>query len=128
MTFQLHPYFVLLAISALATLSVFVIIRQRSAPGSFVLSAMLFGMFIWGISYAFTWVFVSLEQKIFWLKIMYLGVVMVPGLFLIFTLLITHRDDWVTFRIIVLILIEPAISFSAVSDRQAEISRDCRLR
>jgi len=109
MTFQLHPYFVLLAISALATLFVFIIIRRRSAPGSLVLSTLLFGMFIWGVSYALTWALVSLEQKIFWLKVMYLGVVMVPGLFLTFTLLITHRDDWITFRSIVLLLIEPAI-------------------
>jgi len=109
MFFQLHPYFVLLTISALATLSVFIITRQRSAPGSFVLSAMLLGMFIWGFSYALTWAFVSPEHKIFWLKIMYLGVVMVPGFFLTFTLFITHRDHWITFRNIILLLIEPVI-------------------
>jgi len=109
MQFQLHPYFVLLMISALVTLSVFIITRQRSAPGSFVLSAVLLGMFIWGFSHALTWAVVPLEQKVFWLKVMYLGVVMVPGFFLIFTLFITHRDHWITFRNIILLLIEPVI-------------------
>lgn len=114
MLFQFHPYSVLLAISALATLSVFIITRRRSAPGSFALSAMLFGMFIWCFSYALTWALVPLEQKIFWLKVMYMGVVMVPGLFLIFTLLITHRNHWVTFRNIILVFIEPALMLTFV--------------
>ena len=107
MIFQFHPYFVLLAISTLATLSVFVITRQRSAPGSFALSGMLLGMFIWSFSYALTWAFVPLVQKTLWLKIMYLGVVMVPGLLLIFTLQITHREHLITFRNISLLTIEP---------------------
>ena len=114
MTFQLHPYFVLLAISTLAILSVFIITRRRSAPGSLVLSAMLSGMFVWSFSYALTWAFVPLEQKIFWLKVMYLGVVMVPGLFLMFTLLITRHDDWITFHTIVLTLIEPLVMLAFV--------------
>jgi len=114
MIFQFHPYSVLLAISALIILSVFIITRQRSAPGSFALSAMLSGMFIWCFSYALTWALVSLENKIFWLKIMYLGVVMVPGFFLAFTLLITHRDHWITFRHIFLASVEPAVMLALV--------------
>jgi len=114
MTFQFHPYFIFLAISTVATFFVLIVTRRRFAPGSFVLSAMLFGMFIWGGAYSLTWAFIPLDQKIFWLKIMYLGVVMVPGLFLIFTLLITHRDDWVTFRNIILLLIEPVVMLGLV--------------
>lgn len=45
---------------------------------------------------------------------MYLGVVMVPGLFLTFTLFITHRDQWVTFRNVILIFIEPIIMLALV--------------
>ena len=114
MLFQFHPYFFILVISALATLSVFIITRQRSAPGSSVLSAMLFGMFIWGFSYAFTWVIIPLGQKLFSVKVMYLGVVTVPGLFLIFTLLITHRSHWLTFRNIFLLFVEPAAMLAVV--------------
>lgn len=114
MIFQLHPYSLYLAISTLATLFVFLITRQRSAPGSIALSAMLFGMFIWGFSYALTWMLVPLVQKILWLKVMFLGVVMVPGLFLVFTLLITHRKHWLTFRNIILLSIEPVIMLMIV--------------
>jgi len=107
--FQLHPYSIILAVSALATLIVFLLARQRTAPGSSALRGMLLGMFIWGISYTLTWAVVPLEQKILWLKIMYVGVIMVPSLFMIFTLRITHRDGWITFRNIAMLSIEPAI-------------------
>ena len=114
MIFQLHPYSVYLTISALATLSAFIIIGRRSAPGSPALSAMLFGMFIWGSSSALMWGAVPLELKTIWLKIMYLGVVMVPGLFLVFTLFITHRDHWLTFRNLVFLFVEPLAMLTVI--------------
>ncbi|HSG45876.1 MAG TPA: histidine kinase N-terminal 7TM domain-containing protein, partial [Anaerolineales bacterium] len=109
MFFQPHPYFFILLISALATLSVFIITSQRSAPGSVALSGMLLGMFVWSFTSAFTWAFIPLDLKIFMLKVMYLGVVMTPAAFLIFTLQITHRERWITFRNIVLLAVQPFI-------------------
>ena len=111
---QFHPYSIILAVSASVTLIVLIIARRRFAPGSLALQGMLFGMCIWGYAYALTWSFVSAEQKLIWLKIMYTGVVMVPGLFLIFTLRITHRDDWITFRNITLLFIEPVLTLLIV--------------
>ena len=96
-------------ISALITLSVFIVTSQRSAPGSVALSGMLLGMFIWSFVSAFTWAFVPLDLKIFMLKVTYLGVVMVPPAFLIFAIQITHRERWITFRNIVLLIIPPFI-------------------
>lgn len=109
MSFQFHPYSVVLAISALTTLIVSLFTRRRNAPGSSALFGMLLGMFIWGTAYALTWFVIPLEQKTFWLKIMYAGVVVVPTLFLIFTLRITHRDRWLTFWNYVFISIEPIV-------------------
>ncbi|NTW12805.1 MAG: diguanylate cyclase [Anaerolineales bacterium] len=106
---QLHPYSIELAVSALITLTVFLLARRRTAPGSAELRGMLLGMFIWGGAYALTWAVIPLEYKIFWLKVMYIGVLIVPGLFLIFTLRITHRDKWVTFRNITLLFLEPVL-------------------
>lgn len=106
---QFHPFSIVLAVSAFATLTVFLLARRRTAPGAGALRGMLLGMFIWGVAYALTWAVIPLEQKIFWLKVMYIGVLMVPGLFLIFTLRITYRNDWVTFRNITLLFLEPAL-------------------
>jgi diguanylate cyclase (GGDEF)-like protein/PAS domain S-box-containing protein len=109
MIIQYHPYSLFLAISALITLIVLILTRQHTAPGSSALRVMFLGMLIWSVSYALTWAVVPLTYKIFWLKVMYIGVVMIPGPFLIFTLNITHRKEWVTFRNMMLLVIEPAI-------------------
>jgi len=114
MVFQFHPYFVVLTISASVTLAAFIITRQRTAPGSVTLSAMLFGMFVWGISYALSWMVVPLNYKIFFLKVMFFGVVMMPGLFLFFVLQITHREHWITFRNILLVFVIPALTLAVV--------------
>ena len=106
---QFHPYSIVLTVSAIATLTVFLIARRRSAPGSLALNGMLLGMFIWGFSYALSWAFVPFNYKVVWLKIMFLDMTIVPGLFLIFTLRITHRDQWITFRNYVLLFFEPFI-------------------
>jgi diguanylate cyclase (GGDEF)-like protein/PAS domain S-box-containing protein len=114
MFFQFHPYSVVLAISALTTLIVSLFTRRRHAPGSSALFGMLLGMFVWGSAYAMTWFVVPLEQKIFWLKVMYAGVVAVPTFFLIFTLRITHRDHWLTFWNFVLLSIHPLVTLIIV--------------
>jgi diguanylate cyclase (GGDEF)-like protein/PAS domain S-box-containing protein len=106
---QYHPYSIVIAVSAFATLTVFLLTRHRTASGASALRGMLLGMFIWGFSYALTWAFVPLGMKTFWLKVMFVGVLMVPGPFLIFTLRITHRDKWVTFRNLSLLFIEPIL-------------------
>lgn len=106
---QYHPYAIVIAVSAFATLTAFLLTRRRTAPGLSALRAMLLGMFIWGFSYALTWAFVPLGLKVFWLKFMFVGVLTVPGLFLIFTLRITRRDNWVTFRNLSLLYIEPLL-------------------
>jgi len=106
---QLHPYSIVLAVSALVTLIVFIIAWRRTAPGSLALKGMLLGMFLWGISYALSWAFVPLSYKVFWLKCMFFGMTTVPGLFLLFTFRITHRDHWITFSNYVLIFLEPFV-------------------
>ena len=106
---QFHPYSIVLTVSALTTLTVLIIARRRSAPGSLALKGMLLGMFVWGFSYALFWAFVPLNCKIFWLKFMFFGLTTVPGMFLVFTLRITHRDQWITLRNYVILFSEPFI-------------------
>lgn len=108
--FQLHPFVIILAVSAITILTVLILVWRRAAPGVWALKAMLLGMFIWAVSYALTWVVIPLEQKIFWLKVMYFGVIAVPVNFLFFILSITQREKWITFRTIVLTSIEPLLT------------------
>ncbi len=112
--FQLHPYSIVLAFSAIAILIVLVVAWNRTAPGALALKGMLLGMFIWAGAYALTWLVTPLEQKIFWLKVMYAGVVSVPAFFLLFALTITHREKWITFRNFLLLSIEPVLVLAIV--------------
>jgi len=98
----------------MVTLSVSIVVWQRTAPGSFTLGFMLSGMFIWASTYAFVWGVIPLEYKVFWLKVMYIGVEMTPTLFLVFTLQITHHDDWLTFKNRLLLCIEPILMLGTV--------------
>ena len=107
--FQFHPYAVLLVFSALTALATSIIILRREVAGSTALGGMLLGTFVWSGAYAMTWALVGLSEKIFWLKIMYFGVGAVPGLFLIFTLKITHNEHWLTRRNLLLLAIEPLV-------------------
>jgi len=108
--FQIHPYSIILIVSAVATLTVLILARHRSAPGALALKGMLIGMFVWAAAYALVWAVIPLEQKIFWLKVMYVGVAAVPFSFLLFVLSITQREKWITFRNISLLSIEPLLT------------------
>jgi diguanylate cyclase (GGDEF)-like protein/PAS domain S-box-containing protein len=109
MIFQFHPYAVVLAVSALTTLITSLIILRRDVTGSTALGGVLLGSFIWSGAYALTWSLTGLQDKLLWLQIMYFGVLVVPGLFLVFTLQITNRDHWLTARNLMLLALEPFI-------------------
>lgn len=108
--FQLHPYVFILTVSALTTLTVLILAWRRTAPGALALKGILLGMFIWAAAYAMTWVVIPLAQKIFWLKIMYIGVAMTPASFLFFVLSVTQRQTWITFRNLLLLSLEPLLT------------------
>lgn len=107
MDLQFHPYEVILAISAVTTLITSVIILRRDVTGSTALGGVLLGCFIWSGAYAITWLLTDLHEKVLWLKIMFVGVLAVPTLFLIFTLQITHHDNWLTSFHLIWLAFEP---------------------
>jgi diguanylate cyclase (GGDEF)-like protein/PAS domain S-box-containing protein len=107
MIFQFHPYALVLVISALTSLVTSLLILRRDVTGSTALGGVLLGSFIWSGAYALTWSLTSLHDKVLWLKVMYFGVLVVPSLFLIFTLQITNRADWLVARNLVLLALEP---------------------
>jgi len=114
MIFQFHPYAVVLFVSALATLLAAIIILRRSVPGSSRLGGILLSTFIWTAGYAMCWSLETLDEKIIWLKITYLGVVAVPTAFLVFILSIAHHDNWLTTRTLLALSIEPLVVLALV--------------
>ena len=107
--FQFHPYAAVLAVSALTALATSIIILRRDVPGSRLLGGVLLSIFVWSGAYAMSWSLAGLHEKTLWLKIMYLGTATIPGLFLVFILRITHNDDRLTPRNLLLLALEPFI-------------------
>ena len=114
MIFQFHPYALVLLVSALTSLVTSLLILRRDVTGSTALGGVLLGSFIWSGAYALTWSLTSLHDKVLWLRVMYFGVLVVPSLFLIFTLQITNRADWLVARNLVLLALEPLLVLALI--------------
>ncbi len=110
MQLQFHPFAILLLLSALITLIASGIAWRRSAPGSLILSALLLSMTVWSGAYAAQMFHISFEQKLFWFHVMYVGIIVLPNLFLVFILKITGNERWLTPRYGFILSIQPILS------------------
>jgi len=110
MQLQFHPFAILLLLSALITLIASGIAWRRSPPGSLILSALLLSMTVWSGAYAAQMFHISFEQKLFWFHVMYVGIIVLPNLFLVFILKITGNERWLTPRYGFILSIQPILS------------------
>jgi diguanylate cyclase (GGDEF)-like protein/PAS domain S-box-containing protein len=102
-------YAIFSILSALISLIAAIMAWRRSAPGSLMLSLLLVSMAIWSGFYSTRWINISLAAKVFCFKIMFIGVLALPTLFLLFVLAFTHHDRWLTTRNLFLLTIQPAV-------------------
>ncbi len=110
MSAQLNSFAFVSILSALVSLTASIATWRRSAPGSSALSLLLAAMAIWAGGYATRWMDISVAAKLFWFKVMFIGVSAVPTLFLVFALGITHNESWLTTRRLILLSLQPAAS------------------
>ena len=110
MSVELNSYAFISVLSALISITASITIWRRSAPGSSALSLLLLAMAIWAGCYATRWMNISVEAKIFWFRVMFIGVAFIPTLFLLFTLSFTHNESWLTPRRLILLSIQPLAS------------------
>ena len=106
----IHPYAILSLLSAIITLVASIAAWRRSGPGSVMLSFLLLFMTMWSGFYSTRWMNISLDSKLFWFNLMYIGVSGLPTLFLLFVLAFTHNDAWLTRRNIFLLSVQPILS------------------
>ncbi|HET6597435.1 MAG TPA: histidine kinase N-terminal 7TM domain-containing protein [Anaerolineales bacterium] len=109
MFIDIHPYVVFSILSAIVTLIAAIAAWRRSAPGASALRFLLLGMAIWSMSYATRWLDISVEAKLFWFKVMFVGVTSIPTLFLIFALSFTRNESWLTPRNLGLLSLPPLL-------------------
>ncbi|MFL7791745.1 MAG: histidine kinase N-terminal 7TM domain-containing protein [Anaerolineae bacterium] len=83
--------------------------RRRSTPGATAFSLLMAAAGEWALTYALSLTSVGKDVQLFWIKVRYIGIVIVPGAWLTFALLQTGYEKWVTRRTLLLLTIEPLI-------------------
>ena len=102
---------ILLLAVFVATWIVVVTWRWRRVPGSTPLMVQMIGEGVWTLCYAlslFNFIHPA-SEPFFWSKLLFIGVVLVPAGFLVWTARYTKRDNWVNKWTIALLCIEPIL-------------------
>ena len=110
-THYVLPLVITAAISATIAL---VIWRRRHVPGAVPLSLLMLAVVEWSLGNVFELVSTELSAKLFWANVEYLGIVIVPVMWLAFSLQYTGREKWLTSRNLTLFAIVPLITLLLV--------------
>lgn len=98
---------VLLVTVAVGTTAAFLAWRERPEPGVVPLVAMLSGQCWWSACLIFQVQATTLESKVFWVNLSWIGVVVIPVAWLLFALQYTGRDQYVRPRYVALLSLVP---------------------
>ncbi len=111
MAWQFNPYAVALAASAALSMAVSIgSWRRRSAPGAVPLALLMLAAAEWSLGYSIATGFSDLGARLFWAKIQYVGIVVVPPAMLVFILQYTGRYRWLTKRNLALLAVVPMVT------------------
>ena len=83
--------------------------RRREAPGALPLAFLNIGTSIWSLCYAISLLYTTLEGQLFWINMTYVGIVMVPGSWLVFALQYTGWGAFTRSKYMALLLIAPVL-------------------
>jgi len=96
-------------VTALALSVAIVAWRRKQAPGAKPLAVMAIGQAFWSLCYGLQLSSAVRPEPLFWFKLMFVGVVIVPASFFVFSLEYSGRGHLVNRRLISLLLIEPVL-------------------
>ena len=117
MEWQLHPYSLALFGTAAIALAVANTVRQRAAPGARTCAVLMLAIAWWSAGYAIELLFTTRAAQLAAVKVEYIGILIAPVAWLLFTMRITGRDGWVNRRAYaVLIAIPATLYFLVLSD------------
>lgn len=112
---EYHPYALINLITGLASLFLALMIgRNRPGRGTLPFVVMVVGVAVWCITHAIEIAVTTLNMKIVFGTLNYLGIVVVPVAWFLFVVEYTGRDHWLSRRNIVLLSVIPALTLVSV--------------
>ena len=115
MSWQSNPYIMALSVATVVTAGMAIVgWRRRSTPGALSFVALMVGIMVWNLSYAFELGTPDLQLKILWSKVQYFGAASVPLLWLLFVLRYAHYEKWLTVPNVALLAVIPTITLALV--------------
>jgi len=91
---------------------------KRTLKGARMLSVLMIELTIWAGAYVMMWSSRALDSQVFWLNTTYFGELIIPISLLAFVMKITGNDRWTTKRSLLLLCIEPVITFFIIWTNQ----------
>ena len=111
MQFQYSPFILPLLVSALISGWIMIYSWQRgTAPGIGTLTVMAFAILEWSIGYALEIAGIGLETKVFWGKLQYIGITLVPVSWAAFAYYHTRQGVRSNWRNLAMLMLVPVIT------------------
>ncbi|RMG73545.1 MAG: PAS domain-containing protein [Chloroflexi bacterium] len=108
MNWQFNPLVIVIGIAFLISLSVLVYAwRRRNSHGARPFLPLMLGITIWLLSNGIEAGFTNETTRLFWNNMQYLGIVMVPTAWFLFTAIYTGHSKRITKKFLSLLFIEP---------------------
>jgi len=102
------PYIATLVLAAaVASLLASIAWRYRDTPGAPAFAVLMLTVVVWSLAYALELSSASLPAKLFWTRVEYVGIVVLPAAWFAFACQYTGHVSWTGRRAIALLAIEP---------------------
>jgi signal transduction histidine kinase/CheY-like chemotaxis protein len=111
---QINIFSVFLFIAALATGILATVLFRRTVVAGRIFGWLMVVLSIWAFTYGIELTSTSLKAMLFWVKLEYIGVGLIPGLWILFCLAYTGNDRHLTNRNIVIIFVIPVLTILLV--------------
>lgn len=110
-SFQYTPYASLLALAALSSAILAIYIWDRhNVPGTKPASVFMMAVFVWSGGYLLEFMGADLTTKLFWAKVQYFGIAVLPVAFLLFAFEYSGRHLWLTIQRFLALAVLPFIT------------------
>lgn len=114
MDFHYNIYSVTLMMSGVAAFFLSLLIFRRLGETIQWFSILMMCSAVWAICYALELASYTLPQMLFWINLEYIGISFLPAAWMIFILKFLGKEEWMTYRNIILLFLFPTITLLLV--------------